>query len=72
MEKNLRKELNKLNIDEILINECIENIIEGLNEKGIEDWLNTIRSLNSSSSKLIIEAIVKETPEILRIIPQSQ
>ena len=73
MEKIIKKELIDLGIDPNLNKKFIENILEGLNENGIKDWLNTIKSFNSSGSKkIIIEAIISETPEVLRIIPQSQ
>ena len=73
MEKILKKELINLGIDSKLIENFLENILEALNENAIKDFLNTIKSFNSSvSKKIIIEAIIKETPEVLRIIPQSQ
>ena len=73
MEKIIKKELNNLGIDSELIENFLENILEALNENGIKDFLNTIKSFNSSvSKKIIIEAIINETPEVLRIIPQSQ
>ena len=73
MEKIIKKELINLDIDSELIENFLENILEALNENGVKDLLNTIKSFNSSvSKKIIIEAIISETPEVLRIIPQSQ
>ena len=73
MEKIIKKELINLGIDSELIEKFIENILEALNENGVKDFLNTIKSFNSSvSRKIIVEAIISETPEVLRIIPQSQ
>ena len=73
MENLLKKELNKLKLDSSLINSFIEAVTEGLNTNGIEICMNTLKSFTSSStSKLIISSIIKETPLILRSIPQSQ
>ena len=73
MENLIRKELKKLNLESSFIDKFIESVTEGLNQNGIEIWINTVKSFtNSDTSRIIVKNIIKETPAILRSIPQSQ
>ena len=73
MKELIKKELNKFSLEPSLIDNFIESVSEGLNQNGIEIWINTIKSFsNSQTSRIIIKNIIEETPVILRSIPQSQ
>ena len=73
MKDLIKKELNKFNLEPSLIDNFIESVSEGLNQNGIEIWMNTVKSFtNSQTSRIIIKNIIEETPVILRSIPQSQ
>ena len=73
MKELIKKELNKFSLEPSLIDNFIESVSEGLNQNGIEIWINTIKSFsNSQTSRIIIKNIIEETPAILRSIPQSQ
>ena len=58
MKELLKKELNKFSLEPSLIDNFIESVSEGLNQNGIEIWINTIKSFsNSQTSRIIIKNI---------------
>ena len=67
MKDLIKKELNKFNLEPSLIDNFIESVSEGLNQNGIEIWINTVKSFtNSQTSRVIIKNIIEDTAVILR------
>ena len=50
MKELIKKELNKFSLEPSLIDNFIESVSEGLNQNGIEIWINTVKSFTNSQN----------------------